>query len=205
MVSWVTNCTLAEISLNKFFSVVRVLVSPCSFFQELFLQLFWFKLILCVFKKYFGILFVAIGAVIIWRIKSSRYALAKKSILNLFAMMVRKNNNRKKLRLKLQATEGSWSTLVIPDVMNFLVQVIASGALCVLLDVRWFHFSAFLKVRLRPFLLQKTSFYLFECSDFLTMCALIRFHCMASWAWPSASPSPFRLSISSIGLWACAR
>merc|ERR1719265_2404142 len=81
MVSWVTNCTLAEISLNKFFSV------------------------------YFGILFAAIGAVIIWRIRSSRYALAKKSVLNLFAVMV-----------------------------------IASGALCVLLDVRWFHFSAFLKV-----------------------------------------------------------
>merc|ERR1719174_233463 len=83
IISWVTNCTLAEISLNKFFSV------------------------------YFGILFAAIGAVIIWRIRSSRYALAKKSVLNMFALTV-----------------------------------IISGALCVLLDIRWFHFSSLVKIPL---------------------------------------------------------
>ena len=60
IVSWVVNCTLAEISFNTFFSV------------------------------YFGILFTAIGGVIIWRIRSKAHPIAKmmRRILTGFAVMV---------------------------------------------------------------------------------------------------------------------
>ena len=94
IISWVTNCTLAEISLNKFFSVVRPkktlsCIIICCLLHVSWRILFYKILGLCFLWQYFGILFAAIGAVIVWRIRSSRYALAKKSVLNMFAMTVR--------------------------------------------------------------------------------------------------------------------
>jgi hypothetical protein len=60
IVSWVVNCTLAEISFNTFFSV------------------------------YFGILFTAIGGVIIWRIRSKAHPIATvmRRVLIGFAILV---------------------------------------------------------------------------------------------------------------------
>ena len=46
IVSWVTNCTLAEISLNKFFSVVRLIVFPWFISVILFISHF-FKFFFC--------------------------------------------------------------------------------------------------------------------------------------------------------------
>ena len=60
IVSWVVNCTLAEISFNTFFSV------------------------------YFGILFTAIGGVIIWRIRAKAHPIASsmRTVLVGFAILV---------------------------------------------------------------------------------------------------------------------
>lgn len=60
VVSWVVNCTLAEISFNTFFSV------------------------------YFGILFTAIGGVIVWRIRARAHPISStmRTVLIGFAILV---------------------------------------------------------------------------------------------------------------------
>ena len=118
LISWAVNCTLAEVSLNKFFSVVStclVATGPIGgIVREWSLE---DKALSCTRRvllwvvrwrargQYFGILFSAIGMVILCRLRSERHPVP---------------------------------TTKKPVLVGFACMVIVSGLLCMLLDEHWF-------------------------------------------------------------------